>query len=93
MNQQLQVAIGQASDRGRKPVNQDFHGAMLPRLPLLGSKGVVVAIADGVSSSEVSQVASETSVKGFLDDYYATSEAWSVKNSALRVEWFFGNDP
>jgi len=56
-----------------------------PREPLLSSKGIVVALADGVSSSEVSQDASETSVAGFLQDYYSTSEAWSVANSIQRV--------
>ena len=85
MSRQLQVFIGQASDRGRKPVNQDFHGAMLPAEPLLSSKGIAAAIDDGISSSQVSQHAAETAVKGFLEDYYATSEAWSVKSSVQRV--------
>jgi serine/threonine protein phosphatase PrpC len=30
-------------------------------------------------------MASESAVKGFLTDYYCTSEAWSVKTSAQRV--------
>jgi serine/threonine protein phosphatase PrpC/predicted Ser/Thr protein kinase len=85
MSPQPQVAIGQASDKGRKPVNQDFHGVILPTEPLLSSKGIAAAIADGISSSEVSQHASETAVKSFLEDYYATSEAWSVKTSVQRV--------
>jgi serine/threonine protein phosphatase PrpC/ribosomal protein L39E len=42
-------------------------------------------IADGISSSSVSRVAAESSVKSFLTDYYCTSEAWSVKTSAQRV--------
>src|SRR5690606_22264265 len=42
-------------------------------------------MADGISSSPVSQIASETAVKNFLEDYYCTSETWSVKNSAERV--------
>ncbi len=85
MSVKLTVAIGQHSDKGRKSVNQDFHGAITPQHPLLESKGVAVALADGISSSEVSQVASELCVKGFLEDYYSTSEAWSVKTSAQRV--------
>lgn len=85
MTQQLSIALGQHSDRGRKAVNQDFHAAMIPREPLLSSKGIVVAIADGISSSDVSQIASETSVKGLLTDYYSTPEPWSVKTSIQRV--------
>lgn len=85
MQAQLQVAIGQYSDKGRKPANQDFHGACLPREPQLSSKGVVVAIADGISSSEFSQVASQTAVRSLLEDYYCTADAWSVKTSVERV--------
>jgi serine/threonine protein phosphatase PrpC len=81
----LKISVGQHSDKGRKPVNQDFYGVLVPKPPLLGSKGVAVALADGIGSSEVSQVAAEFAVMGFLDDYYCTSEAWSVKKSAMRV--------
>lgn len=81
----LAISVGQCSDKGQKPVNQDFHCTLNPGEPLLSSKGIAIALADGISSSEVSQIASETAVKSFIEDYYATSEAWSVKTSALRV--------
>jgi serine/threonine protein phosphatase PrpC len=81
----LKVSIGQCSDRGRKEVNQDFYGVSIPKEPLLSSKGIAIALADGIGSSEVSQVASEFAVMGFLEDYYCTSEAWSVRKSAERV--------
>jgi serine/threonine protein phosphatase PrpC len=82
---QSRVGLGQHSVAGSKGVNQDFFGAMLPREPLLASKGIVVAQADGIGSSAVSQEASAAAVRGFLDDYYATSDAWSVGRSAQRV--------
>ncbi|MDP1593658.1 MAG: bifunctional protein-serine/threonine kinase/phosphatase [Gallionella sp.] len=82
---QLKVSIGQHSDKGRKEINQDFHGIYTPEEPLLTSKGIAIALADGISSSKVSQIASETAVKSFLADYFCTSEAWSVKKSAQRV--------
>src|SRR5215216_6258642 len=85
MARDLKISIGQHTDKGRKESNQDFHGAMMPSQPALGSKGVAVALADGISSSAVSAVASESAVKGFLTDYYCTSESWSVKTSAQRV--------
>lgn len=81
----LKIAVGQHSDKGRKAINQDFHGACIPAEPQLASKGVVVALADGISSSEVSQEASQSAVRAFLEDYYCTSDAWSVKRSAQRV--------
>lgn len=85
MSSQLKISAGQHSDKGRKEVNQDFHGVFIPKEPLLTSKGVAIALADGISSSGVSQIASEASVTGFLEDYFCTSETWSVKNSAQRV--------
>jgi serine/threonine protein phosphatase PrpC len=85
MPAELRISLGQCSDRGRKPANQDFHGALTPSEPLLSLKGIAVVIADGISSSEVSHIASESAVKSFLTDYYCTSESWSVKTSAQRV--------
>ncbi|MEH6626526.1 MAG: bifunctional protein-serine/threonine kinase/phosphatase [Motiliproteus sp.] len=85
MSSRLTVSIGQYSDKGRKAINQDFHGCYIPNEPQLSLKGIAVAMADGISSSEVSHIASETAVKTFLDDYFCTSEAWSVKNSVNRV--------
>jgi serine/threonine protein phosphatase PrpC len=81
----LAISIGQHSEKGRKETNQDFHGASVPLEPLLSLKGAAVVLADGISSSDVSRIASESAVKGFLADYYCTSDTWSVKMSAQRV--------
>src|SRR5690606_27420071 len=69
-------------------------GAGLPENYLLQQKGVVCAIADGISSSNVSHIASETAVSSFINDYFSTPESWSVKTSAERVitatnSWLF----
>jgi len=85
MSSHLKISVGQQTDKGRKEINQDFHGVLIPKEPLLTSKGIAIAIADGISSSDVSQIASEASVRGFLDDYFCTSDAWSVKKSAQQV--------
>lgn len=85
MGRHLKVSIGQYSDKGRKELNQDFHGVCLPREPQLGAKGIAVALADGISSSQVSQEAAQSAVTGFLEDYYCTSEAWSAKKSGEHV--------
>src|SRR5262249_9366359 len=85
MVNRLEVSIGQHSTKGRKEINQDFHGALVPEAPALGMKGIAIALADGISSSAVSHIAAETAVKSFLTDYYCTSEAWPVKTAAQRV--------
>ena len=85
MPNKLNLAVGQYSDKGRKDINQDFFGIAIPKEPNLSLKGIAIAIADGISSSSVSQIASETAIKSFLEDYFCTSEANSVKNSALQV--------
>ncbi len=94
MTRQLLVTTGQFSDKGRKDSNQDFHGICIPHEPQLSAKGIALALADGISSSDVSHVASESAVTGFLEDYYSTSETWSVKTSAEKViaatnSWLF----
>ena len=85
MSEQLRVAVGQYSDKGRKAINQDYHGVAIPGEPQLTSKGIALCLADGISSSNVSQIASQAAVTGFLADYYCTSDAWSVKKSAHSV--------
>lgn len=85
MSSQLKISVGQHSDKGRKEINQDFHGVYIAKEPLLTSKGIAIALADGISSSDVSQIASAAAVTGFLEDYFCTSETWSVKKSAQQV--------
>ena len=88
MRPSLQVSLGQHSLAAPSPdggPNQDCHGALLPTGHVLASKGIALAVADGISSSRVSQEASRTAVAAFLADYYATSDAWSVRRAAQRV--------
>jgi len=85
MPSQLKVSVGQYSDKGRKKINQDYYGVSIPEEPHLSSKGIAVALADGISSSNVAHIASQATITGFLDDYFCTSEAWSVKKSAHQV--------
>src|SRR3972149_1375804 len=85
MPAKLVVIVGQFSDRGVKSVNQDFHGFRIPDDNLLQTKGIAIAIADGISSSEYGKEASNACVTGFLEDYFSTPETWSVKKSAQQV--------
>jgi serine/threonine protein phosphatase PrpC len=81
----LSLTIGQCSEPGPKPVNQDFHGALVPDGTERILKGIAVALADGISSSKVSQIAAEIAVKSFLTDYYCTSDTWTAKTAGERV--------
>ena len=88
-NAKLAVSYGGASLAGRRTVNEDAFAASPPD-PL---KGAVAVIADGLSSCERADKASQTAVTEFIDEYLATPETWSVKTSAARVlnalnRWF-----
>ncbi|MGH8491742.1 MAG: protein kinase domain-containing protein [Moraxellaceae bacterium] len=91
----LQVRAAQASRAGRKPENEDALGIRVPNDHQRTAKGVVLAIADGVSGAGEGRRAAEVSVQGFLSDYFATPETWTVKTSGERVisalnRWLFG---
>ncbi len=79
------ITIGLHSTKGRKERNDDSYGIIVPDRALLESKGIAMAIADGMSTSEAGKEASETLVKSFLMDYYCTHESWTVKTSVSRV--------
>ena len=85
MSTSLEILSGGHSHQGRKPLNQDFYNLSLPQEPQRTTKGIALALADGISSSAVSQEASQTAVNSFLQDYLSTPETWSVKKSAHRV--------
>ena len=97
MTTHLSISFGQFSHQGTKESNQDSHGIYVPDGSHLTTKGIAVAISDGISSSDVSHIASQTSVRSFLDDYYCTSETWSTKTAAERViqahnSWLFAQN-
>lgn len=91
----LRVCVGQYSDKGLKPSNEDAIGIRIPDGPLLTTKGIVAVISDGVSAAEGGAKASAMSVSGFLADYYSTPESWRVETASARVltalnRWLYG---
>jgi len=85
LQNKLSISISQSTSKGIKNLNQDFHDIRIPTGHQFINKGIAVAIADGISSSGVSQEASQLSVTSFLQDYYSTPESWSVQKSAKRI--------
>ncbi len=97
MSTELKISIGGYTNAGVKPVNQDAFAAKVATGTVLKHKGIVAAIADGVSSSTRSQEASQMAVTQFITDYYETPETWSVGQSAARVitalnSWLFNQN-
>ncbi len=81
----LKTEIEQSSIAGRKSRNDDSYGIVVPEAPVLEAKGIAIAIADGMSSSEAAKEASECCVRSFLEDCYATHESWTIKRSVVPV--------
>jgi eukaryotic-like serine/threonine-protein kinase len=81
----LTISIGYASDKGIKADNEDFFGSLVPNEPQLTYKGIVAAIADGMSGSDAGKQASHCCIAGFLSDYYSTPDSWSVKQAGQRI--------
>ena len=81
----LSVDIGQYSIAGRKLRNDDSYGVLCPSNHLLESKGIIAAIADGVSISKAAKQASEMAVRSLLEDYPSTHESWPVKQCVATI--------
>lgn len=81
----LSVSHGQATNKGIKNVNQDRLGFLSPDSRPEKDKGVIAAVADGISSSDVSDIASEITINTLISDYYLTSELWSTKQALEKI--------
>ncbi len=71
----FEVDIGHSSHRGPRDINEDFAGAMQPKNPR-DSRGLIAAIADGVSTGGHGLEAAQTSAMALLTDYFATPDTW-----------------
>jgi len=83
---ELKISAAWKSIAGVKPVNEDSATTYIPRDDyLLQNKGIVIAIADGVSSAEAGREASQTTIERFVTEYYKTPDTWSVEKSGQNV--------
>jgi len=78
------VEIGQTSRRGPREINEDCAAATrsAPGDPV---RGVIAAIADGVSGSGRGREAAQTSVLGLLADFFATPATWETTVALDRL--------
>jgi serine/threonine protein phosphatase PrpC len=81
----LSVSASYTTRQGLRARNEDFVGMVTPNEPELSTKGLIAAIADGVSGNDGGREASEYTVRGLLTDYYATPDTWPVTQALDRV--------
>jgi len=75
---QLQLQFGHASSAVPGKSNEDFYGIVTEHEEREArSRGVAVAIADGVSGSGGGRLASEATVRSLLHDFYGAPGHWS----------------
>lgn len=80
----FEVDIGYSSQRGPREVNEDFAGTV--RAPAgEEARGLIAAIADGVSTGGRGLEAAQTTVMGLLADYFATPETWEPTAALDRL--------
>ena len=78
------VEIGQASERGPRALNEDF-AAVRRHAPGDESRGLIAAIADGVSAGGEGRMAAQTSVLSLVEDYFGAPDTWDTTVVLDRV--------
>jgi serine/threonine protein phosphatase PrpC len=82
----IETTAGQATLTGPKDSNDDASTVHVPSDEhLITHKGIVAVIADGVSSADASAEAANLCTKRFVDDYYASPDIWTTKQSGQNV--------
>ena len=81
----LTAVTGYASLAGPREHNEDYLGLVAATGDELETKGMLLAVADGVSGGSGAREAAEYTVRGLLADYYATPDTWSVHLALDRV--------
>jgi serine/threonine protein phosphatase PrpC len=84
----LAVQVGCASRAAPGKRNEDFHAVLMPFDAEDVRRGIVLAVADGVSGgggSARGAAAAEAAVGSVLLDYYSTPPQWSVGRALDRL--------
>jgi len=81
----LVFSLAYSTRAGVREQNEDYLAVVSPTGPELSTKGLLAAIADGVSGNDGGSEASEYTVRGLLSDYYATPDTWSITQSLDKV--------
>lgn len=79
------LEIGFLSVAGRRAVNEDYAGIALGETAGAATRGVVVALADGMGGAAAGAVAAELAVRSFLEGYYQLPETLGPERAAARA--------
>ena len=82
--QGLELLVGCATLGAAGKQNEDFHAVVAPPEDS-ADRGVVVALADGVSGTGSARIAAEITVRSLAADYYVTPRRWSIGHSLDRI--------
>ncbi len=93
----LATDIGCASFTGVRERNDDAVGYAGPLPGAARMRGILAAVADGVSSSPRGWMAAQISILSLLDDYFSTPAAWEPSAAIDRVmqsinSWIFSQN-
>ena len=81
----LTLEFGYATATGPRERNEDYGGFVEPDSQLAATKGMLAAVADGVSGGTHGREAAEASVRNLLADYYATPDTWEIPHALGTV--------
>jgi serine/threonine protein phosphatase PrpC len=80
----LRFEIGFASERGKRPDNQDYAAARIGRPRLDARRAAVVAVADGVGGGKGGREAAELTVRCFFDGFFGLPGSLGIRQAAAR---------
>lgn len=81
----LEWSVGLATAGGGREHNEDVHACSRPALAQKATKGILFAVADGVSGAGAGREAAEYTVRSLMSDYYATPDTWGVVHALDKV--------
>jgi serine/threonine protein phosphatase PrpC len=82
---ELRFEIGYASERGKRPDNQDYVAARVGRPRIDARRAAVAAVADGVGGAKGGRQASELTVRCFFDGFFNLPGSLGIRQAAARA--------
>ncbi len=78
----LKFTVGESSVVGPRERNEDYVGIVSPDdVQLVATKGILLAVADGVGGNAGGREAAEMTIRTISADYYATPDTWQTHTS------------
>ena len=85
----IHIRIAAATDRGQvRSQNQDFHTYCIPELGVRDSKGILLAVADGMGGHAGGEQASRLAVETLMAEYYRPAQLpirESLEKAAIKA--------